>query len=112
MSSLSSKMLTSLMPVSSVFTNSSPLGADDWTSSTTSLLAASQQPPASSFPTKIIVMKPASSIEESNAGVPMPMALLSWNSDKAANSSCVQLANEHETQLKNLTLVNVLIFVV
>ena len=48
-----------------------------------------------------------------SAGVPMP--LISWTSshqsDKA-NSSCVQLANEHETQLKNLTLVNILILVV
>lgn len=102
-SSSSSKMLTSLMP--SVF--SSP---DDWTasSSTSYTVAASQQPP-SSFPTKVIVMKPEESTK--NAGVPMPMALFSWNSDKA-NSSCVQLANEHETQLKNLTLVNILIFVV
>merc|ERR1719210_1275342 len=44
-----------------------------------------------------------------SAGV--PMALISWTSDKA-NSSCVQLANEHETQLRNLTLVNILILVV
>ncbi len=44
-----------------------------------------------------------------SAGV--PMALISWTSDKA-NSSCVQLANEHETQLRNLTLVNALILIV
>ena len=45
---------------------------------------------------------------------PVPMSLISWtasSSDKA-NSSCVQLASEHETQLKNLTLVNILILVV
>ena len=41
------------------------------------------------------------------------MALISWTSSRnKANSSCVQLANEHETQLKNLTLVNILILVV
>ena len=50
------------------------------------------------------------------AGPPVPMSLISWSashqsSDKA-NSSCVQLASEHETQLKNLTLVNILILVV
>ena len=47
--------------------------------------------------------------------VGVPMALISWTStsDKSNNSSsCVQMANEHETQLKNLTLVNVLILVV
>lgn len=44
---------------------------------------------------------------------PVPMALISWTSSRnKANSSCVQLANEHETQLKNLTLVNILILVV
>lgn len=47
--------------------------------------------------------------EDMSIGVPMP--LITWTSDKA-NSSCVQLANEHETQLKNLTLVNILILVV
>merc|ERR1719412_2468202 len=40
------------------------------------------------------------------------MALISWTSDSSANSSCVRQANEHETQLKNLTLVNILILVV
>ena len=53
---------------------------------------------------------------DSVAGPPVPMSLISWSashqsSDKA-NSSCVQLASEHETQLKNLTLVNILILVV
>lgn len=45
---------------------------------------------------------------------PVPMPLISWTSsdNSKANSSCVQLANEHETQLKNLTLVNILIIVV
>ena len=43
-------------------------------------------------------------------------SLISWSasnpsSDKA-NSSCIQLASEHETQLKNLTLVNILILIV
>ncbi len=41
-----------------------------------------------------------------------PQALISWSSDNV-NKSCVQQpANEHETQLKNLTLVNILILVV
>ena len=49
----------------------------------------------------------------SKSGVgPVPMALISWTSSDKANSSCVQVANEHETQLKNLTLVNILILVV
>ena len=48
----------------------------------------------------------------SKSGGPVPMALISWTSSDKANSSCVQVANEHETQLKNLTLVNILILVV
>ena len=51
----------------------------------------------------------AALVSTRSAGV--PMALISWTSDKA-NSSCVQLANEHETQLRNLTLVNALILIV
>jgi len=49
----------------------------------------------------------------SKSAGPVPMALISWTtSSNKANSSCVQLANEHETQLKNLTLVNILILIV
>ena len=48
----------------------------------------------------------------SKSSGPVPMALISWTSSDKANSSCVQVANEHETQLKNLTLVNILILVV
>ena len=54
-----------------------------------------------------------------SVGVPMP--LIWWTSDHQSpgdyssssdESSCLILADEHETQLKNLTLVNVLILVV
>ena len=56
-----------------------------------------------------------------SVGVPMP--LIWWTSDHQSQpgdysstssdeSSCLILADEHETQLKNLTLVNVLILVV
>ena len=61
----------------------------------------------------------ASEATVQSVGVPMP--LIWWTSDHQSSggdssssdeSSCLILADEHETQLKNLTLVNVLILVV
>ena len=64
-------------------------------------------------PAASMVSKVASVASEATVqSVGVPMALISWTSDSSANSSCVRQANEHETQLKNLTLVNILILVV
>ena len=85
-------------------------------------------PPAVVLATEVVTSSSSSVVAAStgdtttvqSVGVPMP--LIWWTSDHQSpgdysstssdESSCLILADEHETQLKNLTLVNVLILVV
>ena len=86
-------------------------------------------PPAVILATEVVTSSSSSVAASSTMGdtttvqsVGVPMPLIWWTSDHQSpgdysstssdESSCLILADEHETQLKNLTLVNVLILVV
>lgn len=79
---------------------------------TSSTLEEMTAPAASMTSSSEVVSSVAYSEATGHQSVGVPMPLISWTSDSSANSSCVKRANEHETQLKNLTLVNVLILIV
>ena len=79
-------------------------------------------PPAVILATEIVTSSSSlASTDTTVQSVGVPMPLIWWSSDhqnpgdsssSSDESSCLILADEHETQLKNLTLVNVLILVV
>merc|ERR1719367_27333 len=106
--STSSMMPSSLASVASSVVLSS-LSPSTLSSSGMTSVSNGLSSPASSAAAAANAEATAALASTRSAGV--PMALISWTSDKA-NSSCVQLANEHETQLRNLTLVNALILIV